>query len=78
MWLQTLLCAAGGVCAPMSPMAAPPTCTSQMTMTGDQSEKRVIKALMSRSASRIFGPVLYHPTIFSRAAQGGDGGARVS
>jgi hypothetical protein len=25
------------------------------------------KAWMSRSAARIFGPVLYHPTIFSLA-----------
>ena len=44
------------------------TCTSQMTMTG-WSENCDMRSLMSRSASRSLGPVLYHPTIFSRAAK---------
>eukprot|EP00983_Pelagomonas_calceolata_P115778 1160235-Pelagomonas_calceolata.AAC.4 len=46
------------------------TSTSQMTSTGDTSEKRVNNWLMLMSASRILGPVLYQPTTFSRAAQG--------
>lgn len=48
-----------------------PTSTSQMTSTGATSEKRVNMVLMLMSASRIFGPVLYHPTTFSLAARRG-------
>lgn len=44
------------------------TWTSQMTKMGSVWQYCSIRWLIDRSASRILGPVLYQPTMFSRAA----------